>query len=621
VIFKMEKTQHSTFNIQRPTCRRAGAGNHWTLSVECWVLNVFFLLVPLTIFAQTPPNVPLNAQAQLQVPQPPVDVSSPVTATASFDPPTARVGEKIFYRVAVDATESSIRWPEKIAAPAELKFTANARGQIMEAQGDQFRPITVFLYELRAAAAGRFTIPNFSADAYGRPLEVPAASLEVAAENSPSQPPPRQLMLDASPTNVFLGQPFRVRVMLPSSSANEIEALREVQLNGDGFLTDKTAVRQSVAAVSYDGQIRPAFIFETTVTPIATGSLKLSAQGFTAGREFTGPITITGHVIIPGGPPKYDFLVSDAVGLNVRPLPTDGRLPGFTGSIGKFIADQPRLSTNRIRVGQPVDLKVAFHGEGDLTRFVPPEAPLVRDWQIVADDPPGSGFTLIPLTDEAQETPAIPFSAFDPASGKYVDLTIPSLPVTVTGESLPVEMPALGATGNASLPLKLSGLAPAPGKTAASLEPPQLRGWLVGAQLAPVVGLLALWQWDRRRRFLEAHPEIVRRRRARRALRREKRNLQKAAAASDATAFVRHAADAMKIACAPHFPAHPQALVCADVLAQLDPADQNGPPGETIRKMFAAADAQFAAAPQTQTDLLALRSDAETILQKLEDRL
>ena len=73
---------------------------------------------------------------------------------------------------------------------------------------------------------------------------------------------------------------------------------------------------------------------------------------------------------------------------------------------------------------------------------MPPAAPRSRDWQVIADPPPATGFTLIPLTDEAQETPAIPFSYFDPATGKYVDLTIPSLPVTVVGEGLPVELAA-----------------------------------------------------------------------------------------------------------------------------------------------------------------------------------
>ena len=580
----------------------------------------FLLLAPFLLRAQAPPQLPPGGLAQLQVAQPAVDVTTPVTATAAFDPPVVLAGEKTFYRVTVDATESSIQWPDEIAAPPGLKFGPDARGQLTQFLGDKFRPLTSFIYEVRATAAGHFAITNFTVDVYGKPVEIPAAGLDVVAEN-PNSHPARQLVLETSATNVFLGEPFHVSVMLPAGTNNEIEALREIQINGDGLMADKTASRQSIETANVNGQLKPAFICEMVVTPISVGPLKLSAQGFTAGREFTAPIAIRGQVTIPGGPTKYVLLVSDAVGINARPLPVEGELPGFTGAIGTFFYDPPQLSTNRLRVGEPAHLKIVFHGKGDLTRLTPPDPPRSPDWQIIADNPPDTGYTLIPLTNEARATPAIPFSYFDPASAKYVDLTIPPLPVTVLGEGLPVQLPAMDDGSDSGAPLKLSGLAAVPGKTAGSLKPLQLRGWFVGVQLAPVIGFVALWRWDRRRRFLEAHPEIVRRRQARRALRREKRKLQKAVADGDAAAFVQHAAEAMRIAIAPRDAANPRALVCADVLAQLGSADQNNRAGETVRKIFAAADAQFAAAPQTGGDLLALNSEVKALLQRLEAKL
>jgi hypothetical protein len=326
-------------------------------------------------------------------------------------------------------------------------------------------------------------------------------------------------------------------------------------------------------------------------------------------------------VTIPGGQPSYVLLVSDEVEINVRTLPSEGKRPGFTGAVGKYFHDPPQLSTNRLRVGELAHLSVMFHGEGDLSRLKPPVPPRSRDWQIIPDNPPDTGYTLIPLTDEARETPAIPFSYFDPEAGKYVDLTIPSLPVTVIGEGLPTHLQTTDGESESAASLKLSMLAPVPGKTAGSLEPLQMRGWFVGLQLLPVIGFLALWQWDRRRRFLEAHPELVRRRQARRALRREKKHLQKAVAAGDAAAFVWHAVEAMRIAAAPRDAANPRALVCADVLAQLDGADQRGRAGETVRKIFAAADAQFADSAQTRVDCLALESHVEALLRQLEGKL
>ncbi|HEX4350381.1 MAG TPA: hypothetical protein VH251_08330, partial [Verrucomicrobiae bacterium] len=92
-------------------------------------------------------------------------------------------------------------------------------------------------------------------------------------------------------------------------------------------------------------------------------------------------------------------------------------------------------------------------------------------------------------------------------------------------------------------------------------------------------------------------------------------------AAGDGAAFVRHAARAMNIAVAPHYPADPQALVGGDVLAQLDDAERTGLPGETVKKVFAAADAQFAGRPQPSPDLPALSPGVNVVLQKLEEKL
>ena len=538
-------------------------------------------LPPVFLRAQLPQQFPPGVAVQLMVPQPTVDVS-PVenfSATAVFDPPTVRAGEKTFYRVTVDATQNSIQWPDEISAPAELKFGAGVRGQISRLEGNKFHPLTAFVYEVTATAAGHFSVPEFIVPAGWRPVEIPAAGLDVAENISNSPVLARRLSLEASATNLFFGQPFRVRVLLPAGPGNEVEALREIQFNGGGVLLDKLATRQSVEMANRDGQTRAVFVSETVATPMAAGALALSAQAFTAGREFGGPISISGQVVISGGPPKYVLLVSDTLKLNVRPLPADGELPGFTGAMGKFILENVLLSTNRVRAGEPVHLKFNFSAGTNLARFVPPEMPRARDWQTIADNPPGGGCTLIPLTDEATNTPTIPFSAFDPATKKYYDLTVPAQPVTVIGEGLPVQLPAWNSDEKNPAPLKLSGLATSPGKMVASLKPLQMQGGTVIALFMPVLGFIALWRWDERKRFLEAHPEIVRRRKARRNLRREKIKLHAAVAAGDAEKFVQHAAAAMRIAVAPHFPADDRALGGGDVLSQLDEAERNGSTG------------------------------------------
>lgn len=607
----MKPSQQSTPHVPR---RRFPSVKHWVAGVTL----VGWLVPAVWLRAQPMPQLPPGAQAQLQIRQPLAEVSEPTLAVATFDPPVARPGETVFYRVSVESTESAVHLPDRIPAPLPLMIRPVAQGQIIQLSNGRPRPLATFLFEATPTTPGQFAIPTFNLTVDGKPVPVQAATLTVA--EGATNAAPRRLTLEISNTNLFIGQPFELRVILPASPANQIEALREVQLKGDGIVTDRNSVRQSVATIKYHDTLKPAFIYETVASPIAAGPLKISAQAFTAGREFTGPISITGQVVIPGGAPQYDLLISDPCEINVRPLPAQNERPGFTGSIGKFFYDPPKLSTNRLRVGEPVQLKFAYHALDHLSRLVPPAVPRSRDWLIIANQPPGSGFTLVPLNDEVQATPVIPFSYFDPDTGKYMDLSLPALPVTVTGGSLPTEIQALNAPGQTA-PLKLGGLTQTPGQTVRSLKPLQLQGWFVGLQLLPVLAFAGLWRWDKHRRFLAAHPEIVRRRQARRALRRERKKLAAATAAGDAAAFARLAVSALKIACAPHYPAHPQALVCGDVLAQLGEAERNGRPGDTLRKLFAFADAQFGLAPATPENLPALAPEVSAILQQLEEKL
>ena len=168
----------------------------------------------------------------------------------------------------------------------------------------------------------------------------------------------------------------------------------------------------------------------------------------------------------------------------------------------------------------------------------------------------------------------------------------------------------------------LSPIAKEPGRSVGSLVPLQLSPWFPALQLAPAVLFFGLWYWDRRRRYLEAHPEIILRRKARRALRRERAGLRKAIRHHDGPAFANAAVRAMRVACAPHYPAEPRALVGSDVLLVLDENDRAGNKGAAVRHIFAANDAAaFAGSVRPNGELLRLQPDVEGVLESLEAKL
>jgi hypothetical protein len=574
----------------------------------------------------------------LMLSQPKIDVGAPVTAIAWFDPPVIGPGQLSFYRVTFNALEESIDWSPEIAAPPGLGLKAGARGQVLQPVGVTIEPRTSFNYRARPPAIGDFTVPQFTVIVSGKPIVVPAAVLRVAV--GVTAPAPLQPVLEIPSTNLFVGQSAKVRVLMRASTAGSPQVLFQVELGGEGLIVDKGTMRQSVENNVRGGSNFPTFIHETMFTPVTAGKLQAFAQGYCAVPVAPSVVVTNGRPAPPAAPAQYVLLESDPVELSVKPLPKEGELPGFTGAIGAFTVDPPKLATNFLRVGDPVKLSVAVRSATGFARLVAPPAPQVRDWQVLAETAEGEptrllqaqgfasfDYTLIPMTAEAQSTPAIPFSCFDPAKATYVDLTIPSLPVTVRSGSAVADPQAIlqesASPGETEEELKLSGLASAPGRYVASLAPLQSQPWFPLVQLAPAAAFVGLWGWDRRRQFLEQHPEILRRRRARRALRREWRAVHRAAQALDAPRFATAAVNALRVACAPHFPAEPRALVGSDVLLLLGAqGTENGSAADTVRRLFAATDAaQFAVGAESPAELLVLQPELERILEHLEEKL
>lgn len=605
------------------------------------------MIAAVATFAQPAPQ-PLTQPdplAQLQVTQPSIDVSSKVEAVVSFDPPTVRPGEKTTYRVTFNALDESIQWPEEINAPSGLQLRPSARGQVFFPMGNQLTPLTTINHHVRAADTGSFTISEFTVQVYGKPVVVPAARLQVSTQTNPTLPPPLQLKLELTETNIYAGQPVRLRVLLPSTGPNAVLGLAHMRLNGDGFLVDQATARQSIVSTLRNGQQVPTYIHEMVFTPLISGRLTFSAQGFTLGNRVATPVVIQGQAILADGQPRHLLVDSDPITISVQPLPRAGTLPGFTGAIGKFTLDPPQLSANRVAVGDLVKLTVTIRGEGNPLRLVAPPPPSSPDWQVSPAAPGGMPavrttpvpgvpagnlaaftYTLIPLRPGIETTPPIPFSYFDPARGTYVDLTIPSVPITVTAGATSVDLAALQAASalpvEAETQLTLSDLAPSPGRTSASLLPLQQRGWFLLVQLLPLAGFTGLWVWDRRRRYFEQHPEIVRRRRARRALLDERRALATAYGRGDLLRYTASAVNALRIACAPHYPAEERAMVCRDVLELLAEDERRGVTGEVVRRFFTVEDGVvFSRAPVDADGLFALQPELESLLNRLEARL
>ena len=178
-----------------------------------------------------------------------------------------------------------------------------------------------------------------------------------------------------------------MRIVLPGMPAGFAQGLAQPQLSGQGVLVDLARLASASKWQRTRRHARAQFHLRNHPDPDddrqATG---LRARLHRRQPLFVARSSSPARSTIPGGPPQYTLLESDPVELNVRPLPTEGQLPGFAGAIGSFAVGPPKLATNVLRVGDPVKLTVTVtnRGEGPLARLVAPPPPKSREWQVFA---------------------------------------------------------------------------------------------------------------------------------------------------------------------------------------------------------------------------------------------
>src|SRR5882672_3550959 len=185
--------------------------------------------------------------------QPKIDLSGPVRASASFDPPIVGPGEQAFYRVTFNALEESIRMPEELKVPAGIIAKPRAHGQVLQMVSPVMVPLSVFNYRVQAGGPGRITIRSFQARAYGTNVTVPTAELQVIPTPTPIAAVPPKLIMEVAVTKLFVGQATPVTVLLPGMPGGSGTGASPIQLTGKGFIVDQGVARQMIQAIPRDG--------------------------------------------------------------------------------------------------------------------------------------------------------------------------------------------------------------------------------------------------------------------------------------------------------------------------------------------------------------------------------
>jgi hypothetical protein len=242
---------------------------------------------------------------------------------------------------------------------------------------------------------------------------------------------------------------------------------------------------------------------------------------------------------------RHDALVPGGeLALEIRPLPEEGRPPGFKGAVGRFslrAEAEPRV----LELGESLRFLLFIEGEGNLGFFDPPRLDRMEGFHVYGslEDPGRMRRTVIydiaPLNEEVREVPPIPFVYFDtkPPAG-YRTLRTPRIPIEVRPPpegALPGSLIGLGTGRKIPGVNDIFDLKPLAGRSMKGPSPGLSPALFAAVISAPWLLGIGLFFWLRSRERAARDPLGVRARRAAAVFRRRigRRGVHPAGALAD----------------------------------------------------------------------------------------
>ena len=483
---------------------------------------------------------------------------------------------------------------------------------------------------------GSFTIPGRTTRINGQDVVIPAVAFEaVPMDEATKSRALLQLELPDGP--VYVGQAIPAKLGLFVRDDLTLSNIAFPERDGEGFLNTEFDENPMRTRTRIDGRRYEAFVWEFILTPIKSGPTQL---------RFTQNIAIQGARTDNRFPSMFNLgrtkteplsLFTEALDLDVLPLPAENRPDSFSDALGQFQMTST-LSTETLVVGEPMTLTLVLSGSGNFERIAPPQIPAWENWRLY---PPKMDFTaedklnlngaksfeyiLIPQSVDITEVPEIEYAFFNPETADYQTILIEARDVTVAPSSKPVDPDLFVSSINAgeetteAIPEALLPIRPGTGKLL-PLEPKwksttfwMLNGGWGAALLASALVLL-------KRKQLRNDNQLARRQVGNREIRKHLRHARKAADSGDSQAFFHAARSALqeRVSHLSKTAAEANTLVTSDCLDILKSSDLPDHITERCSTLLQHADAhQFAGIPVTATDLPPLADDLNILITDL----
>ena len=327
-------------------------------------------------------------------------------------------------------------------------------------------------YIVSGNTPGAFIIPAIEIQTDAGVLKTDPVHLRVEAPAPGTQKPATSgdepvtfVQIDVPKKTVYVGEavPVIVRLYVDKRIRWRLEEMPV--LEGEGFTKVKFP-RPREEMVRKDGRDYEMMTFRTSISPGKAGKVTLGPMevSFIASiprakrARPRSPLDLFDNGFFddpfsPFGQMERRKMTADPVELDVKPLPAAGRPADFSGAIGKFQLSVEGAPT-RVKVGDPVTLKMYLTGSGNFDRVTVPELVDRKGWhayeassvfspndEILTNGTKTFEMAVVP-EEKKMRMPQVQFSYFDAEAGKYVTLTSDPAPLAVEGGAPPTPAPA-----------------------------------------------------------------------------------------------------------------------------------------------------------------------------------
>ena len=421
-------------------------------------------------------------------------------------------------------------------------------------------------YRYQAMEEGTFAIGPVRVRAGGQvlttePLELTVSTSPPPRQGSAGSPddagvPPEDLFVAAevSKRRVYENEPVVVQYRL--FTRVNVSSYSVTQTGGnEGFWVENVPQSQNpqVEQVVRDGiQYATAVLRHSVLFPTGPGNKTVEPMSVEARvrvqRRSRDPFEDIFNRSSLFGSMVPTIVTSEAVDIEVLPLPTEGRPESFTGLVGRLDVTAT-LDRTDVETNQAVTLSVRVTGEGNLRGLAAPAIDFSREFEVFPPDVSESiertgsrvsgtktyEYVLIPRVPGQKTIPAIEMAYFDAGAGRYATATTRPLSLNVTGDAIVIAPGVRAGVETLRNDIRFIRIAPPRFATADATIFDSPGFWLVTLlPLIAMIGALGLrWHMDR----LEGDVAFARGRRASRIARKRLAQAQSLTSGGDVRAF------------------------------------------------------------------------------------